>query len=75
MTPKSTLTSEQLNQRFENPFALVTYAINLARTRVQRGEGLDSNPATDVLVLIAKGEDLLQDDEDEDDEEYDDEAL
>lgn len=69
MAPKPTLTSEQLNQRFENPFALVTYAINLARARVHRGEGLDSNPAADVLEMIAKGQDLLRDDEDEEDEE------
>ncbi len=68
MSNKPTLTNEQMNQRFENPFAFVTYAINLARARVHRGEGLDTNPAVDVLALIALGQDLLRDDEDDEDE-------
>jgi hypothetical protein len=68
MSVKSRLTNEQLNQRFENPFALVTYAIGLARSRVNRGEGLDSNPAADVLEFIARGQDLLQDDEEDEDD-------
>lgn len=71
MAKKHTLTNEQMNQRFENPFAFVTYAIHLARTRVHKGEGLDANPAVDVLALIAQGQDLLRDDEDEDDDEMD----
>ncbi|MFC2049185.1 hypothetical protein ACFLR2_00735 [Chlamydiota bacterium] len=74
MALKSTLTNEQLNQRFESPFALVAYAINMARARVHRGEGLDSNPATDVLDLIASGQDLLCDDEDDEEDEGEEEA-
>ncbi len=73
MSLKTRLTNEQLNQRFENPFALVNYAIQLATTRVRRGEGLDTNPAVDVLELIAKGQDLLQDDDDDDDDDDDEE--
>lgn len=68
MSKKQTLTNEQMNQRFENPFAFVTYAINLARTRVNKGEGLDTNPAVEVLELIAMGQDLLRDDEDDEDD-------
>jgi hypothetical protein len=69
MSLKNTLTNEQLNKRFDNPFALVNYAIQLAKARVQRGEGLDSNPANDVLELIVKGHDTLNDSEEENDEE------
>lgn len=73
MSFKHSLTSEQLNQRFENPFALVNYAIELAKVRVQRGEGLDSNPANDVLDLIARGLDDANQDSQEDEEDFDDE--
>lgn len=69
MSLKHTLTNEQLNRRFDNPFALVNYAISLARTRVQRGEGLDANPANDVLEMIAKGDDFSSDFEDEEEDE------
>jgi hypothetical protein len=55
MTNKSILTNEQLNKRFGNPFALVNHAIRLAKLRIQKGEGLDENPANDVLELIARG--------------------
>ena len=68
MSLKNTLTNEQLNKRFDNPFALVNYAIKLAKTRVHRGEGLDSNPANDVLELIVKGQDIVGDDDDEEEE-------
>ncbi len=71
MSLKNSLTNEQLNQRFGNPFALVNYAIKLAKARVMRGEGLDSNPANDVLELIAKGHDFP--DDDEEDEDFEDE--
>jgi hypothetical protein len=72
MSLKNSLTNEKLSQRFDNPFALVNYAIHLAKQRVHRGEGLDSNPANDVLELIAKGHDTDSSDE-EDLEEEDDE--
>lgn len=74
MSLKNSLTNEKLNQRFENPFALVNYAIKLAKIRVMRGEALDDNPANEVLELIAKGHDILDhSSEDEDFEEEDDE--
>jgi hypothetical protein len=72
MSLKNTLTNEQLNYRFENPFALVNYAISLARARVKRGEGLNANPANEILELIAKGYDKPDDqelDDNEDEEE------
>lgn len=69
MSLKDSLTNEKLNKRFENPFALVNYAISLAKVRVQRGEGMDSNPATDVLETIAAGYDRFETEEDEFEEE------
>lgn len=74
MSLKNTLTNEKLSKRFDNPFALVNYAIGLAKIRVHRGEGLNSNPVNDVLELIAKGQDVDPDfdqDEEEEDEEED----
>lgn len=72
MSLKNTLTNEKLSQRFDNPFALVNYAIGLAKIRVHRGEGLNSNPVNDVLELIAKGQDIeTSSDEEEEDEEED----
>jgi hypothetical protein len=68
MPLKNNLTNEKLNQRFDNPFALVNYAIHLAKIMVHRGESLDSNPTNDVLDLIAKGEDLPQTPEEADEE-------
>jgi hypothetical protein len=65
MALKTTLTNEQLNKRFDNPFVLVNYAIKLAKMRVQRGEGLDSNPANDVLDMLVKGEDIYDDEAEE----------
>jgi len=69
MALKDTLTNEKLNDRFDNPFVLVTYAIDMATRKVHRGEGIDSNPAVDVLEIIAMGHDLLQEDEEEELEE------
>jgi hypothetical protein len=65
---KDNLTNERLSQRFKNPFDLVNYAIGLAKIRVERGEGLDSNPANDVIELITKGEDTIDEDETEEGE-------
>ena len=75
MALKNTLTNELLNQRFDNPFALVNYAIGLAKTRVMRGEGMNTNPENGVLQMIAKGEDCLEDDEDDEDEDDEEETL
>lgn len=67
MSVKQDVTNQKLTERFDNPFNLVNYAITLAKTMVQRGEGIDSNIANDVLDLIVDNRDLLIDDEDEDD--------
>ncbi len=69
MSLKNTLTNEQLNKRFTNPFSLVNYAISLAKVRMERGEGHESNPANEVLELIAANRDRLADIEEEDEEE------
>lgn len=71
------LTNEILNKRFDNPFVLVNYAISLAKIKIQRGEGVDSNPVIEVLESIAKNRDHLEqedsEEEDEDDRFADDE--
>ncbi|MCH9610610.1 MAG: hypothetical protein S4CHLAM81_02280 [Chlamydiales bacterium] len=51
------LTNEKLNDRFSNPFKLVTYAIEMAKGRVSRGDGMRSHLATDVLHDISHDED------------------
>lgn len=72
MSIKHLLTNEKLNKRFESPFALVNYAIQLAKVQIKRGYDLDTNPANEVLELIVQGKDHLEDVEDLEDE--DDEA-
>jgi hypothetical protein len=69
MSLKNTLTNEKLNKRFINPFSLVNYAISLAKVRLERGEGLESNLANDVLELIASNRDKLPDIKEEYEEE------
>ncbi len=69
MSLKGTLTNETLTQRFDNPFALVNYAISLAKASISRGEEYDSNQATQVLETIASNYDMLKDEEDEDEDE------
>jgi len=73
MSLKNTLTNEQLNARFDNPFALVNYAIQLAKVRVRRGEGLDTNPVNDVLEIIAKGHEFSNESSEEEDDEEEEE--
>jgi hypothetical protein len=68
MSLKDTLTNEKLNKRFTNPFSLVNYAISLAKVRLERGEGLDSNPVNDVLETIASNRDMIEDLEEEENE-------
>lgn len=65
MSLKNTLTNETLNKRFDNPFALVNYAISLAKVKIARGEGIDSNPVVDVLELIAENRDRFEGPENE----------
>ena len=69
MSVKGSLTNEKLQERFDNPFSLVNYAISLARARIERGEELDDNPANDILEMIVDNRDLLIDEEEEDEEE------
>lgn len=62
LAAKNTLTNEKLilNERFDNAFSLVNYAISLAKVQIQRGDGLESNPANDVLELIASNKDVVE---------------
>lgn len=60
MSVKQQLTNERLNERFDNPFSLVNYAIKLARDKIARGEIDSSNLANDILELIVSGEDVLE---------------
>ncbi len=66
MSLKTTLTNETLNKRFENPFALVNYAISLAKAKISRGEEQETNPVLDVLENIASNQDIIDSLEDED---------
>ena len=60
MSLKNTLTNEQLNARFDNSFALVNYAISLAKAKMGRGDELiHSNPANEALETIAVNKDHL----------------
>lgn len=68
MTQKDNLTNEQLNKRFANSFALVNYAISLAKVRLQRGEGLDSNAANDVMEMLTNDHDQLDSIDEEEEE-------
>lgn len=54
------LTSEKLRNRFDNPFALVNYAIGISKRKIARGEGTDSNVANEVIEMIIDGDDLLE---------------
>lgn len=65
MSLKNTLTNENLNKRFDNPFALVNYAISLAKVKIARGEGIDSNPVIEVLEMIAEHRDHFERNESE----------
>ena len=68
MSMKNSLTNEELTNRFDNPFSLVNYAISLAKTRMERGEGLSDNLASDILEMIVGNRDLLIDEEDDEEE-------
>lgn len=61
--PKENITNEEIRQRFENPFALVNYAIELAKRQASRGEDMTFNPATMVLDMILDREDLFEEEE------------
>ncbi|NGX61415.1 MAG: hypothetical protein K940chlam9_00900 [Chlamydiae bacterium] len=70
MSGRKSYTSEKLNDRFDNPFTLVNYAISLTKERLRRDPGSETNPVIDVLEIIASGEDLLiEEDNDEQEEE------
>ena len=75
MSLKDTLTNEKLNQRFDNPFALVNYAIGLAKVELGRGDELETNPVNEVLETIAYNRDQLEDIEDVEEEDLEEEAV
>lgn len=60
MVIKKFLTNERLGKRFINPFHLVNYAIDMAKTKIQRGEDLQTNLATKILEVIADEKDLYE---------------
>lgn len=74
MSVKNSLTNEMLNDKFDNSFTLVNYAIKMARNLVSRGEEFLSNPANEVLERIVEGEDS-RDEEEEFQLEEENEAL
>ncbi|MEZ5315713.1 MAG: hypothetical protein R3E91_05875 [Chlamydiales bacterium] len=59
MSLKNTLTNETLNRKFNSPFSLVNYAISFAKMRIEKGEGIESNLANDVIELIGASKDQL----------------
>lgn len=61
MSVKNFVTNEKLGERFPNPFALVNYAIGLAKRTVGRGEEFESNTAEMILEMIVDGDDLYDD--------------
>ena len=63
------LTNEQLNERFSNPFQLVTYAIELAKQQVGSGNGGDAHLASDILKEILEKRELINEDAEEEGEE------
>jgi len=71
MSVKNSLTNEKLNEKFDNSFSLVNYAIGLAKNLVKGGEEFDSNAANDVLERIVDNRDsyLFNDEEDEEEDE------
>ena len=54
------LTNEKLNTRFDNPFSLVNYAINIAKGLILRGEERDTNAANDVMEMIQDSRDKTE---------------
>jgi hypothetical protein len=68
---KESLTNEKLRTRFDNPFQLVNYAISLARSKVARGEELDSNPTEEILSTILDSRDIFSLEDEESEEEND----
>lgn len=58
MSLKNALTNEELNERFDNAFALVNYAIALARNSIRRGEDLSQNPINMVLESILENREI-----------------
>lgn len=61
MALKDSLTTEKLSSRFSNPFALVNYAISLAKAKVERGEeARGQNLASEILEMILNKEETPQ---------------
>jgi|GEM_PF-1648927 len=71
MAIKKNLTNEKIKERFDNPFKMVNYAIELAGQLVRTGRGprvkIDNqNPAVQVIAEISEGRDFLIDLADDD---------
>ena len=60
MTNNKPLTNEKLNKRFDNPFTLVNYAIDIAKGLIQRGEERETNTANDVMEMIQCNRDKIE---------------
>jgi hypothetical protein len=63
---KDNLTNENLGKKFKSQFDLVNYAIRIAENMVRSGRDLSSktdvqNPAMQVLNVIVKEEDFIED--------------
>ncbi len=77
MSVKNSLTNERLNDRFDNAFSLVNYAISMARQLVLKGEQFQANPANEVLELIVdyRDGDFMENEDEEMDEEEEEETI
>jgi len=58
MVIRKTLTNEKLKKNYDNPFALVNHAIDMATRLIAREEDHEYNPANRVLDMIVKGQEV-----------------
>ncbi len=59
MKSNKPLTNERLNKRFDNPFSLVNYAIDIAKRLVLRDQERETNAANDVMEMIQDSRDKI----------------
>lgn len=60
MSVKDNLTNEAVSKHFDNPFSLVNYAIQMAQKMISKGDIGSSHLASDILELIADGQDAIE---------------
>ena len=66
MKSNKPLTNEKLNKRFDNPFSLVNYAIDIAKGLVLRDQQeRETNVANDVMEMIQESRDKIEQPEEE----------